>query len=65
MERQVDSQRIAMTVESRTLRYETRGEMDILDMTRDVSEALQSVKMRDGIVSIFVPGSTAGVTTIE
>jgi len=48
-----------MTVESHTVRVETRKEGEILDIT----EKIQTVK--NGIVFLFVPGSTAALTTIE
>ncbi len=54
-----------MAVESRTIRCETKGEMDILDITGDVAQALGATGMRKGVVTVFVPGSTAGLTTIE
>ena len=35
------------------------------DITRQVSEAINESGMTDGIVTVFVPGATGGVTTIE
>ena len=35
------------------------------DLTPLAEKALRASKFRDGILNIFVPGSTAGVTTIE
>jgi secondary thiamine-phosphate synthase enzyme len=43
----------------------TQGVCDLKDITRDVSEAIRDSGMKDGIVTVFVAGSTGGVTTIE
>ena len=37
----------------------------MVDLTIPTSEAVQETKLKDGIVTIFVAGSTAAVTTIE
>ena len=50
---------------TKQLPIQTRGENDILDITRNVSEAVSGSKMRNGIVTVFVPGSTGALTTIE
>ena len=54
-----------MTVVTKEIQIDTRGYNDILDLTPLVEEALSAVALKDGQVTIFVPGSTAGVTTIE
>jgi len=38
---------------------------DLKEITREVSEAVSRSGMTDGIVTVFVPGATGGVTTIE
>jgi secondary thiamine-phosphate synthase enzyme len=43
----------------------TRGQGDAHDVTRFVSQAVRASGARAGIVTVFVVGSTAGVTTIE
>lgn len=43
----------------------SRGETDILDITERVAAIIASTGLREGQVSLFVPGSTAGLTTIE
>ena len=35
------------------------------DLTGDVSKKLSESGLKDGIVNLFVPGSTGGLTTIE
>ena len=43
----------------------TKGFTDIIDITGSVTSALSNSHITDGIVTLFVPGSTAGITTIE
>ena len=44
---------------------ETKGRTDILDVTPQVEDAVSRSGVRSGIVLVFVPGSTAGLTTME
>jgi secondary thiamine-phosphate synthase enzyme len=43
----------------------TQGNTDILDITQKVSECIQSSALLNGLVTIFSPSSTSGITTIE
>ncbi|MBC7186905.1 MAG: YjbQ family protein [Calditrichaeota bacterium] len=43
----------------------TRGRNEIVDMTDAVQECVQRSGLRRGTATVFVPGSTAAVTTIE
>lgn len=54
-----------MTVHSSTFRISTRGENDTLDITAQVEDALRRSNITSGLATVFVPGSTAGITTIE
>jgi secondary thiamine-phosphate synthase enzyme len=54
-----------MTAETKTIQVSTQGFCDVVDITRKVESALESVKIGRGVVTIFVPGSTAGLTTLE
>ena len=54
-----------MAVESKTVQIQTKGENDIIDITEKISQALKNCKIQDGIVTVFIPGSTAALTTIE
>jgi len=47
------------------LNFSTRGEVDILNITDEVAGAVTETNMRNGIVTVFVPGSTGALTTIE
>jgi secondary thiamine-phosphate synthase enzyme len=44
---------------------ETRGDCDIIDITREVAREVDGSGVRDGTVTVFVPGSTAALSTIE
>lgn len=54
-----------MTVQTHTLHVPTGGMGDVVDLTGQVTTLLERATPRDGTVTVFVPGSTAGVTTIE
>jgi secondary thiamine-phosphate synthase enzyme len=43
----------------------TEGWTDTHDITPQVQEQIRLSKVRDGLATVFVPGSTASVTTIE
>ena len=52
-------------VKQEIISLKSLGENDIIDITEDVKGTLSSAKLKDGIVTVFVPGSTGGITTIE
>jgi secondary thiamine-phosphate synthase enzyme len=54
-----------LTIITKTLSFQTKGENDILDITDDIIETVNTTKLDNGIVTIFVPGSTGALTTIE
>ena len=43
----------------------TKGNCDIIDITPQVQQQLTEADINNGTVTIFIAGSTAGVTTIE
>ena len=45
--------------------FKTRGDCDVVDITHQVAEQVAESGINSGTVTVFVPGSTAGVTTIE
>lgn len=47
------------------LTFSTAGRTDIIDITRMVSERVYEEGLKEGCVTLFVPGSTASITTIE
>jgi len=54
-----------MPVATRRVNLETQGNCDIRDITGEVRGQLRQTGMKDGAVTIFVPGATGGVTTVE
>jgi secondary thiamine-phosphate synthase enzyme len=54
-----------MAVITKEISLKTGGNPDVLDLTHQVQEGLRDLYLNDGIVTVFVPGSTAGITTIE
>ena len=43
----------------------SKGENDIIDITNNVEKILLESKLKNGIITLFVVGSTAAITTIE
>lgn len=56
---------IVMKVINESLSFNTKGYNDMIDVTGEVTEKLTASGIQDGIVTLFVPGSTGGFTTIE
>jgi secondary thiamine-phosphate synthase enzyme len=54
-----------MPTHSTAFSIETAGFTDIHDITSRASRFVSSSGVHDGMLVVFVPGSTAGVTTIE
>jgi secondary thiamine-phosphate synthase enzyme len=54
-----------MNVFTRVLQIRTAGFNDVHDLTDSVEKAASASKISNGLVTVFVPGSTAAVTTIE
>jgi len=54
-----------MTVVTKTLNVKTRSDVDIVDITGEVASAVADSGVSDGIVTVFCPGSTGAITTIE
>jgi len=54
-----------VTVLTDSLHFNTHGDADVVDLTEDVRELLRSSGLRTGILTIFAPGATGAVTTLE
>ncbi|MBN1614282.1 MAG: YjbQ family protein [Deltaproteobacteria bacterium] len=54
-----------MEIISYELAFSTAGHTDIIDITAAVSEKVAEGRLLDGQVYLFIPGSTAALTTIE
>jgi secondary thiamine-phosphate synthase enzyme len=54
-----------MNVITKIIQLKLSKEDDIIDVTKQTSDALKESELNNGIVNVFVAGSTAAVTTIE
>jgi secondary thiamine-phosphate synthase enzyme len=52
-------------VTSDSIELKTRGHADMLDITGEVAARVRGSGIGSGIVTLFCPGSTGGLTTIE
>jgi len=48
-----------------TLRYKTKYKSEVVDITDDIKEAVIKSGVKNGIVTVFCPHSTAGITMFE
>lgn len=54
-----------MTVTTRRLQIRTEGENSIIDLSSKVQKEVEASGLTKGIVTVFVPGSTGALTTME
>ncbi len=54
-----------MPVHTTSLEFSTQGDSEIHDITHQVQEELTNSPFSNGLLTIFVPGSTGGVITLE
>lgn len=52
-------------IHTTTEQLRTNGRNDCRDITKTVQDAVGQSKIRQGLATVFITGSTAGVTTIE
>ncbi len=52
-------------IATKSISLKTRGECDVVDITESVATEVAGSGVHSGTVTVFVAGSTAGVTTIE
>jgi secondary thiamine-phosphate synthase enzyme len=52
-------------VVTKKISLQTKGECDIIDITPQVERELAGTDVNSGIATLFVAGSTAGLSTIE
>ena len=52
-------------VHSDEIHLASRGAGTVLDLTGEVTAVVGSSGIHDGTVTVFVPGSTGGITTVE
>ena len=54
-----------MPVKTASLSLATRGNTDIHDLTRELARLVEQSELRNGILTVFCPSSTSGLTTVE
>ena len=54
-----------MPLHTGRLEFSTQGDGDIIDLTEGVENVIRAAGVESGVVTVFVPGSTAAVTTME
>ena len=54
-----------MTVISKTIRISTKGNCEMIDITAEIAREISNSTINNGTATIFISGSTAGITTIE
>lgn len=54
-----------MTVACKRIQISTHGNGEMLNVTSEIAREVNNSGVNSGTVTVFIPGSTAGVTTIE
>jgi secondary thiamine-phosphate synthase enzyme len=52
-------------VTTKKIGLQSKGNCDIIDITHEVEQQLAETDITSGIVTLFISGSTAGISTIE
>jgi hypothetical protein len=53
------------TIETHTIVLKSKGDCDIINITNKIQDIIEKNNFIEGSAVLFVPGSTAGITTIE
>ena len=54
-----------MTVHIDTIKFDTEGHGDIVDITGHIADCIKRSGVSNGIASVFIAGSTGALTTTE
>lgn len=54
-----------MNIITKKIKLSTKGETDIINITAETATAVLNAGLKNGTVTVFVPGSTGGITTLE
>jgi secondary thiamine-phosphate synthase enzyme len=54
-----------MTVVTKDIALQSKGNCEVIDITSRVTKDVEESGINNGIVTVFIVGSTAGITTIE
>ena len=50
---------------TKKIKLSTKGDTDIINITTETATAVLNSGLKNGSVTVFVPGSTGGITTLE
>jgi len=54
-----------MTVTCKRIQINTGGRGETINVTSEIAREVNNSGVNSGVVTVFIPGSTAGVTTVE
>ena len=54
-----------MTIVTGRLQFNTQGDADMVDLTSEVRRFVKDADLANGTVTVFVPGATGALTTLE
>lgn len=54
-----------MTVVTSEIKFSTKGNGAIVNLTDEITKAVKQAAVTNGTVTVFAPGATTGITTIE
>ena len=54
-----------MDVVTKSIEFNTSGNAESIDITSHLKEALVETGLQNGVVTVFVPGATGALTTVE
>ena len=54
-----------MTVSCKRIQISTGGRGETINVTAEIAREVTNSGVNSGVVTVFIPGSTAGVTTVE
>ncbi|MHA2249859.1 MAG: secondary thiamine-phosphate synthase enzyme YjbQ [Candidatus Kariarchaeaceae archaeon] len=54
-----------LQIETRIHQFQTKGEIELIDLTYFIEDFVQATGIREGRVTVFIPGSTAAIIATE
>jgi secondary thiamine-phosphate synthase enzyme len=54
-----------MTINTKRIQVSTHGQGETINVTSEIAREVNNSGVNSGTVTVFIPGSTAGITTIE
>ena len=54
-----------MELVTREMQFSTQGNSEIINLTNGVKKYLKGTNLNSGLINLFIPGATGGLTTME